>query len=302
MTDSALKNVIIHADDLGMSHGANAAFAELCHLGACSSGSVMVPCPWFVEVATMARAARGLDLGVHLTLTSEMSHYKWRPLTASPRSAGMTDSNGMFLADVASLRASAEPEAVEAELRAQIEMALSAGIDVTHLDDHAGAVLAPEFCDIYVRLGLEYALPILITPSLATYGGIHNLQGVRDADFRKHAEVARTQGFHMFDRIIETPWQRLASAEKVYRELINGIAPGLTFMALHFTKPGEIEVIDPQNSRIRTAEYKLFRGTSFRNWLGQQGLSVIGMRGLRDELRAKLNNGAGSIKSPNRRR
>ena len=155
MTGSAQKFVVIHADDLGMSHGANTAYAELARLGACSSGSVMVPCPWFLEVAAMAGTGPELDLGVHLTLTSEMTHYKWRPLTAPPPSAGMTDSHGLFLADVASLRASAEPEAVEAELRAQIEMALSAGIDVTHLDDHAGAVIAPEFCDIYVRLGLE---------------------------------------------------------------------------------------------------------------------------------------------------
>ena len=48
------KRVVIHADDLGMTHGANAAFVELSALGACSSGSVMVPCPWFPEIAEIA--------------------------------------------------------------------------------------------------------------------------------------------------------------------------------------------------------------------------------------------------------
>ncbi len=297
MTGSAQKFVVINADDLGMSHGANAAYAELTSLGTCSSGSVMVPCPWFLEIAAMANARSELDLGVHLTLTSEMTHYKWRPLTAPPPSAGMTDSYGLFLADVATLRARAEPEAVEAELRAQIEMALSAGIDVTHLDDHAGAVLAPEFCDVYVRLGLEYALPILITPSLATYGGIHNLQGVPDVDYRMHAELARTRGFRLFDRIIETPWQPTGPAETTYRELINGITPGHTFMALHFTKPGEIDAIEPETGHVRTAEYQLFRSTDFRSWLNKQGLAVIGMRELRDELRTTLNYGDWTTKS-----
>ena len=200
----------------------------------------------------------------------------------------MTDSHGMFLADVASLRASADPQAVEAELRAQIETALAAGIGVTHLDDHAGAVLAPEFCEIYIRLGIEFALPILMTPSLSTYGGIHNLQGVMDHDYRRHAGLAGASGFHLFDRIVETPWQPAGPVEAIYRDLITGILPGYTFMALHFTMPGEVEAIDVQSCHIRTAEYQLFRTAEFRDWLGNQGLTVIGMRALRDDLRAKL--------------
>lgn len=285
MAATTQKFVVIHADDLGMSHGANAAFAELTALGVCSAGSVMVPCPWFLEVAAMANGNRQLDLGVHLTLTSEMTHYKWRPLTKPPPSAGMTDAYGYFLSDVAALRATAEPEAVEAELRAQIEMAIAAGIDVTHFDDHAGAVLAPEFCEIYVRLGLEFELPILLTASLTTYGGIHNLQGVADDDYRRHAEFARSEGFRIFDRIIETPWEPAGTS---YCQLIGDIKPGYNFMALHFTKPGEIDTIDVRSSHIRVAEYELFRSLDFRNWLGQQGLTVIGMRGLREELRARL--------------
>lgn len=284
MAATTQKFVVIHADDLGMSHGANAAFAELTALGVCSAGSVMVPCPWFLEVAAMANGNRQLDLGVHLTLTSEMTHYKWRPLTKPPPSAGMTDAYGYFLSDVAALRATAEPEAVEAELRAQIEMAIAAGIDVTHFDDHAGAVLAPEFCEIYVRLGLEFELPILLTASLTTYGGIHNLQGVADDDYRRHAEFARSEGFRIFDRIIETPWEPAGTS---YCQLIGDIKPGYNFMALHFTKPGEIDTIDVRSNHIRVAEYELFRSLEFRNWLGQQGLTVIGMRGLRDELRAR---------------
>ncbi len=287
MGTTVQKFVVIHADDLGMSHGANAAFAELTALGVSSAGSVMVPCPWFLEIAAMANGNRQLDLGVHLTLTSEMKYFKWRPLTKPPPSAGMTDEYGYFLSDVATLRAEAEPEAVEAELRAQIEMAVGAGIDVTHFDDHAGAVLAPEFCEIYVRLGIEFQLPILLTASLTTYGGIHNLQGVADEDYRRHAEFALAQGFRIFDRIIETPWETTSPPGATYRQLISGINPGYSFLALHFTKPGEIDTIDARSGHIRMAEYDLFRSSEFRNWLGQQGLTLIGMRGLREELRAR---------------
>ena len=122
--------------------------------------------------------------GVHLTLTSEMKGYRWRPLTRPPAAAGLTDADGFFHPDVATVRARAAPEAVEAELRAQIEAALGAGIDVTHLDDHMGTVLAPEFVAIYVRVAADYRLPPVICPALAAYGGPHNLRGVTETSLR----------------------------------------------------------------------------------------------------------------------
>jgi hypothetical protein len=161
-------------------------------------------------------------------------------------------------------------------------------MDVTHLDDHAGTVLAPEFCDIYIRIGLDYRLPILITRSLHTYGGLHNMQGVEAEDYARHAEQAFAAGFRLFDRIIESPWQRTESADIVYRRLIEAISPGYTFLALHFAQPGEIEVIDGASGFIRTEEYALFRSQAFRDWLRAQNLAVIGMRGLREDLRAEL--------------
>jgi chitin disaccharide deacetylase len=112
------RTVVIHEDDVGMSHGANAAFQDLSARGTCSAGSVMAPCPWFPEALDMAMANPALDLGVHLTLNSEKRPYRWRPLTNPPRSAGLTDEAGYFWPDVPSVRKNAALEAVEAELRA----------------------------------------------------------------------------------------------------------------------------------------------------------------------------------------
>jgi len=112
------RSVVIHKDDVGMTHGANAAFRELSALGSCSAGSVMVPCPWFPEAAEMAGANGALDVGVHLTLTSEKRPYRWRPLTTSSRSAGLADEKfGFFWPDVASVRRNAIREAVETDRR-----------------------------------------------------------------------------------------------------------------------------------------------------------------------------------------
>ena len=59
------KRVVIHEDDVGMTHGANAAFVELSKLGTCSSGSVMVPCPWFPEAVEITKGNPAFDLGIH---------------------------------------------------------------------------------------------------------------------------------------------------------------------------------------------------------------------------------------------
>jgi predicted glycoside hydrolase/deacetylase ChbG (UPF0249 family) len=287
-TEDRKRTVVLHVDDVGMCKGANDAYRELSRLGAVSSGAVMVPCPWFLEIAEAADPA--LDLGVHLTLNAEKRHYKWRPLTAPPPSAGLTDPNGFLWPDVATTRARAAPEAVEAELRAQVGAALAAGIDVTHLDAHMGAAMAPEFCDIYVRLGLDCRLPILVTGSLAAYAPNDNLGGATEEAFALGVERARAAGFRIFDAALHTTWGRRRGepAAPAYRAIVQGIRPGLTFLCLHCNAPGEVEAIEPDTAWLRTEEYALFRDAAFRGWLAGQGLEIIGMGPLREELRARL--------------
>ena len=184
------KQVVIHEDDVGMTHGSNTAFVELSEIGTCSSGSVMVPCPWFPEAAEIARANPTLDLGVHLTLTSEQVRYRWRPLTAPPPSAGLSDESGYFWPDVPRAR-KADPKVVEAEMRAQIEMALAAGIDATHLDAHMGTAQTPEFVAIYRRLGHEFGLPALLVKNLSRYNPTTYAGPLDPADY--DAEVAAAE-------------------------------------------------------------------------------------------------------------
>lgn len=276
------RRVVVHVDDLGMTHGANAAFAELSALGTVTSGSVMVPCPWFPDLAAMAAAEATLDVGVHLTLTSEAAGYRWRPLTRPSASAGLTDDLGFFHSDVPTVRARAHPDAAEAEMRAQIDMAKAAGIDVTHLDDHMGAVLAPEFVGAYVRVARDYGLPLLMCPTLSTYGGPHNMTGISEDAFNHGVQMARDAGFAIFDHIIETEWSDCDNPAARYQALFGGLRQGLNFLALHPTAPGEIEAVDRRFHRLRVAEYSLLRSRDFARWLkAQPGLALTGMRPFR---------------------
>lgn len=284
--------MVIHEDDVGMSHGANTAFVELTRLGTCSSGSVMVPCPWFPEAAAIAAGDPSLDVGVHLTLTSEQTPYRWRPLTAPPRSAGLTDELGFFWPDVPRARKAA-PEAVEAELRAQIETALAAGIDPTHFDAHMGTAQMPEFVRIFRKLGQEYRVPVLLVKDLSRYNPATYAGPLDPAGYDAEVAEARAAGEPVFDIVFETPWARKTDAETAYRAIFGEIGPGLTFLSMHFNAPGDFETINPEWAHIRTEEYALFRTPRIGEWLKEFGIEVIGMRGLRDQLRARAGAPAG---------
>ncbi len=280
--------IVLHQDDVGMCHGANIAFRELSALGSITSGSVMVPCPWFREAAEMAAANKSLDLGVHLTLTAEKEFYRWRPLTSASKLSGLVDDDGYMWRDVGSVRRNANIEAVALELRAQIDFALTSGFDVTHLDAHMGATLAPEFCAIYVALGVEYRLPVLITKSLSQYGPNNHITGVSDEQFAEFVVLAEDKRMPVFDRVLETNFGRPSSqslARDSYQEMFTKSKSGLTFAALHPNAPGEVEAIEPNQFHVRTDEYEIFSSENYLTWLAKKEINPIGMRELRDAMR-----------------
>jgi chitin disaccharide deacetylase len=287
-TVPAMTRIVIHADDVGMCHGANAAFVELSHLGAISAGSVMVPCPWASEVAAAAAVDPSLDLGVHLTLNAEQQWYRWRPVSQPPASAGLTDGDGYLWRTVAQVRASAHPDAVEAEWRAQIDRAIAWGVDVTHLDAHMGSALAPEWCERYVALGVEYRVPALITSTFAGYDPNNHLSGTTDDQFAAFVAQAAAAGMPVFGRVLETDFGRPRGEVHDYRTKLHSSSEGLVYCAFHPCRPGpgEIEEIEPGSHHVRTDEYELFRTETWLGWLREQPFEVIGMRELRDGWRA----------------
>ena len=271
-----------------MCHGANSAFVELAHAGSITAGSVMVPCPWFSEIAAFAAQDSTLDVGVHLVLNAEQQHYRWGPLTKPSPAAGLTDGDGYFWRRVADVRAHAEPNAVEAEWRAQLDRALAAGIDVTHIDTHMGSALAPEWCDRYIALGVEYGIPVLITSTLARYGPNNHLDDVSEEVFAAFVDMARSARMTIFDRVPETDFTRGRDEPTAYQEMLGSVDDPLVYCAFHpcASGPGEIEVIEPDAHHVRVDEHELFRTDDWIAWLQAQDFELIGMRAIRDQWRS----------------
>ncbi len=279
--------LIPHLDDVGMCHGANRAMLELAGKGVLTCGSVMVPCPWFPEIAHAFRTRRDLDLGVHLTLTSEWQGYRWRPLSGSSRRGGLVDDEGYMWRNCVLLRRHVDPRAAEEEMRAQIEAALAAGIDVTHLDTHMGAAAVPELVDIYLALGRAYRLPVLLPRSIASYLDVLKLGAVRPEDYRAALESLEAEGAQFVDRFAMTPGVPSAEADAGYRRLVAELPEGVTFLSLHANAPGDIETIVPDRAHWRTDEYRILGDPDFAAFVRGQGIELSGMRALRARLRAR---------------
>ncbi len=278
----------VHVDDVGMCHGANTAFLELARAGQVTCGSVMVPCPWFREIADAVAGDSSLDLGVHLTLTSEWAHYRWAPVSTVSRASGLVDEQGCLPRNCLALRERLVVEAAEAELRAQIDRAFAAGVDVTHLDCHMGAAAVPELVDVYVRLARDYRLPILLPRELDSYTGVLRLGDLPPGTYEPVVAALDAAGLPLFDRFRMTPGVPSDEVEATYRRLVETLPGGATFLAVHCNAPGDIEAIVPPRAHWRTDEYRLFGSGRPVEWMAAAGIRGIGMRAVRDLWRAAL--------------
>src|SRR5437016_1230614 len=129
------KLLIVHADDVGVTHSVNAATIKALDTGAVNSASIMVPCPWFPEIADYAKSHPAFDFGLHLTLTSERVYYRWGPVASKDKVPSLVDENGYFHQDWKPTTRINLKE-VDRELRAQIDRAYAMGLRPTHLDSH----------------------------------------------------------------------------------------------------------------------------------------------------------------------
>lgn len=155
--------LIIHADDLGMSHSVNRATFEALENGWITSSSILVPCPWFPEVVRFANSHPNADLGIHLALNSEWSDYRWRPITGREKVPSLLDEQGYMPMDETIVARQAKPSEVDIELQAQVDRALKAGVALSHLDTHMTALVGSlDLFRVYQSAGRKYNMPILV--------------------------------------------------------------------------------------------------------------------------------------------
>jgi predicted glycoside hydrolase/deacetylase ChbG (UPF0249 family) len=163
--------LIIHADDFGMMHSVDSAIMEAFEKSWITSASILVPCPWFPEVAQWAKLHPKADLGVHLALNSEWNSYRWPPVSAQPGDSGLRDPDGYLPTDPEYVIAHARMSDVEMEVHGQIDKAKAAGIPISHLDDHMDTIVSSEgLLNVYLRAARLYGIPATVSKHFSLYG------------------------------------------------------------------------------------------------------------------------------------
>ena len=260
--------LIVNCDDLGCSHSANVATFRAMVDGVATSATLMVPCSWAREAARMFE---GFAVGVHLTLTCEYRGYRWRGLT---NGISLHDAEGFFPTTAEVARERLDAAEARAECRAQIETALSWGVDVTHLDAHMDVVQArTDLYEIYLDLAEEFRLPVRMFAR----------KGSEEQGFQAR-ERAAARGL-LFNEHLVYPWPR--RTRDVFFEEIPKLPQGLSEIFAHPVLDGEeLRAYDTENADIRAHDAVCLTDPTVADLLDRHDIKRISFRELRELQRA----------------
>lgn len=275
--------IIIHTDDIGMCQASVEAFADLVDFGLISSGAVMVPCPWFLEAAKFAAAHPEADLGAHMTLTSEWETYRWGPISTRDPETGLMDEEGFFHKTSEGVWANANPEVAVNELEMQIQRALQAGMNLTHIDTHMGSIAHPSIIPGYVQLAIKYGLPPMIprmtAEALAARGDVDD-QAAEMAVGLIH--TLEEMGIPLLDGLSGLELSVASDRFDQTKQALKALKPGLTHFIIHPSKdtPELRHITTSWDCRV--ADYETFMSEATREFIKNEGIQVIGYRALKE--------------------
>lgn len=201
--------LIVKGDDMGAGHGINVATIDAFKHGVLTTTNVIVPGPWFPEAARLINENPGLDVGVHLAITSEWENVKWRPLTPAP---SIVDADGYFFPAVmprpgfppnTSIKESSwKIDEIERELRAQLTTAKRHLPQATYTWAHMGFTsLSPEVAAMVGRLSKEYGLVVPSDLNIQWLRGVYDSKDSGAVKADKLAAKLETLGPGVWEHI-----------------------------------------------------------------------------------------------------
>jgi len=267
------KLLIVHADDLGMAHSINVATIKALETGLVNSGSIMIPCPWLPEIAAYARANPQADLGLHLTLTSEWTSFRWGPVSPRDRVASLLGKDGYFYLTESEAAANADPKQVEMEITAQIERARALGIQPTHLDSHMGTLYqSKELFEVFLRVARTNKLPVRVAKSWAGRA--------------EYLSLALQPDDVYIDRVLDiNPTVAPQDWARFYTDALKKLEPGVTEVVIHLAHDDAemqgITVNHPDwGAAWRQRDFDYFTSDAFRKALQENQIKLITWRDL----------------------
>ena len=259
----ATRGILLCADDYGVAPGVGRAIRDLAQRGRLSAVSCMTLWPGFeAEARLLAPLADGIDLGLHLTLTSERSLARF--------------------AIQACLR-TLDTGAVAAALRAQLAaFAAGFGRPPDFIDGHQHVHLLPGVrqrvieeasrLGAYLRVTDEPLAAIARTRVAPAKAVLLSLLGRPLAREARRRAIRSNRGFRGARSFAEPgPFREL------FRRMVAGVAPGTLVMCHPGLVDAELEARDSL-TRPREEEYRYFAGSDFPADLAAAELKLVRLR------------------------
>lgn len=290
------KVLILHVDDVGMSFDSNEGAINAMTKGVATSCSVMMPCPWVPAFVHYLKQHPDIDAGLHLTLTSEWSEYRWAALSGKSVVPGLTDSEGALWPGVQDVVKHASADEVEKEIKAQLDRARAMGFEPTHLDSHMGTLFASDaFMERYVKLGIENHIPVMLPGGHSTL--IQQQMHFADAQIeqlRITGKMLWNAGLPVLDDLhfdsygwqipddVKTDDKKLqAFKTQKYIEAVKSLKPGVTMMIMHCTAPTEVFKHISDSGPLRKGDMLAMLNPAFKKALQDEGIILTTWRELK---------------------
>ena len=259
----------LRGDDFGYTHASNVAMEQAFNQGFMSSGSLLVPGPWFTETAALAKANPTWSVGVHLTITAEWNALRWGPVSSISEVPSLVAPDGYFYTSgyragprtpqPGDLRAFHEPNLaeVEKEFRAQVDRAKSMGVNVAYVDCHMGMACREEILPVTRKIAAENCMPI-----------------------------AGRQSFPAMQNI-SLDWDQRTPEEgrRLFEAKLRGLTPGLWMFVDHPAEDSpELRAVDTRSGDLwadqRRSVLAIWTDLSIRALIDELGIELVGPRDL----------------------
>jgi hypothetical protein len=289
--ESDSKLLIIHGDDIGVSHSVNIASFEGYLSNVINSGSAMIPSPWIKEVAAFHKKHPEYDLGLHLTLTAEWKNYKWRGVSSSNEITSLINNENEFYDNTSDVNINADPEEVRKELQAQIDFSRLIGINPTHIDTHMGALAVnKDLWRVYIEVGHKNKLVSMVTKSrslnlfdeefpmpeyIVPVNDIYMLYPGTDRTFIENAA-----GVDIANTLIVNDVYEYDDWFNLYSSKIESLSPGLNVFLLHLGYDNEelrgVTVDHPEYGSLwRQLDFDVFNSEEIKKVLEDNNIKLV---------------------------
>ncbi|MDY6017555.1 MAG: polysaccharide deacetylase family protein [Oscillospiraceae bacterium] len=290
--------LIINADDFGMCRGANLAVMELLKSkdSALTSSTIMAPCAWAPEACRFAAENPELAIGVHLTLTSEWSKYRWAPVNTE-HTASLRDEEGYMWHESDQVEKFTDLEEVKGEIEAQINRCKILGLtNPSHLDNHMGSLYGIETgrfellqatLEIAGKHGLPFRFPSRFSDAQFnnTMLGINIEKELVEKLIGGMTQFAKMNGVAILDYLMPNEWnapqtESYENFKEYLYDLYANIPEGVTETYLH----PSIETDDLKGTSSvwerRVWEYNIMKDPKTKQHIEAHGIKLINYRDL----------------------